>query len=311
MKKKRSNAINVNQCWLYAISSPEDLARRLSTSLISFTIDDLVKLSKDESNYRTFPVKNEDGKSRLVQEPKPRLQKIHSRIGFLLSRIQVPDYLHSGIRGRSYVTNAASHPMGLPAVKIDIKKFYTSVLKVKVYHLFLDVFKCRADVAGLISDLLTYNGHLPTGSASSLIVAYYSYKNMFDELDALARHHDLTMSCYVDDLTFTGIKANKHFLSKVRLLIATHGLKSHKTHSFRGEQPRVITGVCNTQSGCRVPNKLHLKITNGFNQLEIAEDLSQKDSILKTLLGRLHAAGQIEPKFKAAIPRLQDKFGKN
>jgi RNA-directed DNA polymerase len=42
---------------------------------------------------------------------------------------------------------------------------------------------------------LTYDAHLPTGGAASPIIAYYSFKEMFDEIDRLARSRDVVMTC--------------------------------------------------------------------------------------------------------------------
>ena len=43
--------------------------------------------------------------------------------------------------------------------------------------------KCRRDVAGLLADMLTFEAHLPTGSAASPIIAFYAFKPMFDEIE--------------------------------------------------------------------------------------------------------------------------------
>ena len=60
-----------------------------------------------------------------------------------------------------------------------------------------------------------------------------------------------------------------------------------------------VTGVCNTPTGPRVPNKLHLKITMGFDALIAATTPEAKVKALAPLLGRLEAAGQIDPGFRA------------
>jgi hypothetical protein len=88
-------------------------------------------------------------------------------------------------------------------------------------------------------------------------------------------------------------------LFEVRKIIARHGLKSHKTHVFAATQPKVLTGVCNTPAGPRVPNKLHLKIKTGFEKLSSAETADARNEALRPLLGRLEAAGQIDPAFRA------------
>lgn len=298
MKKRRTD-LKLDECWLYAVASPVDLARRLSTPRNSIGPNELATLSDDLGNFRLFSKTSEDGKTRRIQEPKRRLQMLHSRVHTLLSRVEVPAYLHSAVRGRSYISNAAAHDPRMPMLKIDVKKFFASVPRVAIFNFFKGPMKCRRDVAGLLANLLTFNAHLPTGSAASPIIAYYAFKPMFDEIAEFALAYGLAMTCYVDDMALSGPTANKGNLFEIRKIIASHSLKSHKAHVFTASQPKVVTGVCNTPTGPRVPNRLHLKIKLGFEKLAEATSDSERGDALRPLLGRLEAAGQIDPTFRA------------
>jgi hypothetical protein len=77
-----------------------------------------------------------------------------------------------------------------------------------------------------------------------------------------------------------------------------------------GAQPKVVTGVCNTPAGPRVPNRLHLKIKNGFDALAKTQNLFEEEKVLRPLLGRLEAAAQIDPKFKARAKTLRAKYSR-
>ncbi|MCC9659210.1 hypothetical protein LPA49_01430 [Pseudoalteromonas sp. MB41] len=46
---------------------------------------------------------------------------------------------------------------------------------------------------------------------------------MFERLFSLAKKHDSEMTVYVDDLTFSGHAAHKHFASVVKKVIHTNG----------------------------------------------------------------------------------------
>jgi reverse transcriptase-like protein len=303
MRKKPRTNLPLSDCWLSAICSPSDLAWRLKLK-----VEDLSFLARDEGNYRLFEITNEKGKARPIQWPKRRLQIVHARVHKLLSRVAVPKYLHSAVRGKSYVSNAAAHDPKMPTVKIDVKKFFPSVSRAVIFKFFAGPLKCRRDVAGLLADILTFDAHLPTGSAASPMIAYYSFKPMFDEIAQFAESLDLIMTCYVDDMALSGPGANESVLYAIRRIIAKHGLKSHKAHAFSGSQPKVVTGVCNTTTGPRVPNKLHLKIKNGFDALAKAQNPVEEDKILRALLGRLEAAAQIDPVFKARAKTLRAKY---
>jgi hypothetical protein len=131
------------------VNSPSDLARRLSTRGHKLKVDDLSFFARDAGNYRLFSIVNEKGKARPIQWPKRRLQSVHARIHKLLSRVAVPKYLHSAVRGKSYVSNAAAHDPKMPTIKIDVKKFFPSVARVTIFDFFVGPLKCRRDVAGL------------------------------------------------------------------------------------------------------------------------------------------------------------------
>jgi RNA-directed DNA polymerase len=266
---------------------------------MSFTPADLQVLAADARNFKLFPIRQESGKLRAIQEPKRKLQAIHKRIHKLLARVVVPDYLHSAVAGRSYLTNAYAHDPSAPAVKMDVKQFFPSVPRKRIFTFFRDVMNCRADVAGLLADLLTFNRRLPTGSSASPIIAFYAFKSMFDRIEALAKANGLQMTCYVDDMCLSGPRANKATLAEIREIIASCGLRSHKACIFSSSQPKVVTGVCNTPTGRKVPNKLLRKIKLGFETLKSATTPEEKRAICLSLLGRLYAAGQIDPKFKA------------
>lgn len=308
MKCRRN--LKLSECWLYAVDSPTNLARRLSTPKHLVKAEELSLLARDTGNFRLFSIAGTTGKLRPIQEPKYRLQWIHTRIHTLLSRVEVPKYLHSAVRGRSYISNAAAHDPSMPAIKIDVKKFFPSVSRAAIFNFFSGPMKCRRDVAGLLADLLTFEAHLPTGSAASPIIAFYAFKPMFDEIAQMAATYGLTMSAYVDDMTLSGPRANKRVLFEIREIIANHGLKSHKAHAFAAKQPKVITGVCNTPARPRVPNKLHLKIKMSFESLSTAITPAAKKEALPPLLGRLEAAGQIDPKFRARAITVRATYSK-
>src|SRR5207248_4085075 len=92
---------------------------------------------------------NKDG--REIQTPKADLKRIQKRIADLLARIEIPEFLHSARKGRSYLTNARQHDATLPSVKVDIRKFFPSVRAPAVFHFFRDRMQCQCDVAGLLT----------------------------------------------------------------------------------------------------------------------------------------------------------------
>ncbi|WP_234366826.1 RNA-dependent RNA polymerase family protein [Francisella tularensis] len=150
-------------------------------------IANIKKCLANPKRYRNFekPVAN---KVRSFEPPVGLNKKIHTRIFQLLTRIDdIPEYLHSGVKGRSYVTNAKQHQLSQYFLKMDIKDFYPSTGKDKVFLFFYEYLQCSPDVANMLALLLTNknltNGrHLVQGSCVSQILSFYCNKEMFDEV---------------------------------------------------------------------------------------------------------------------------------
>src|SRR3546814_18695653 len=86
---------------------------------------------------------------------------------------------------------------------------------------------CRADFAGILGDLCTFEGHLPTGSPLSPILAYYSYHDMWAELAAFCTANGYTLTVYVDDVTISGANVPAADAWHVRPMIHRTRLRYH------------------------------------------------------------------------------------
>jgi len=265
------------------------------------TVAVLERLANSGDTYKLWTT----DAARDVQQPVPELQRLHGRVHLYLSRVEVPDYLHSPVKHRSYVTNARVHAGAAPSVKIDIRKFFQSVPRTAVYRFFLDEMKCAGDVSAMLAKLLTYGDFLPTGSSSSPIIAYYAFRNMFDEIASFARQSDLVLTCYVDDLTLTGAASLGDTIKSLQQIIGRYGLRSHKVKMFAAGKAKIITGVVVEGSSVKLPNKRHKAIADGFDELDQTTGPAERLRILNRLVSRLHEAGMIEPTFKARARTLE------
>jgi signal recognition particle subunit SEC65 len=256
----------------------------------------LEKLANDE-NYRVFDLEKDDAPIREIQAPKIGLDILQTRIANLLMGIAIPVYIHSGVKGKSYITNARMHIGDHPVLTMDIRRFYSSVSQKSIYHFFHQTMKMSPDVAGLVAKLCVYQKHLPTGSRISMPLSFWANHQMFNQLHLLCEHKNITMSVYVDDLTFSGQAVNRSFEYQVKKIIKNAGLTVHlkKTHFYPHHKPKTITGVIVDANG--IMNKHHKAIYNLINELK-PQQLPQQLRKKLELIGRLNAASQIEPKFK-------------
>lgn len=260
---------------------------------------ELVALTRLEVPYRKFDVEGKN-KPRSVQMPSRQLYPVHVRIFKLLRRIKLPDYLHSGVAGRSYVTNAKCHLGTKKTYTVDIKSFFPSVSRAMVFAFFRGTMKCSEDVAGILANISTCDGHIPTGSSLSQLLAYLACKGMFDELYAASVEAGIVMTCYVDDLSFSGDSVTRAWIyGTIKPIISKYGLKSHKDKFFGLGRPKEITGVIVDGNAIKLCNRHHKSIYELLLKVPITDDSEALNNIYDELIGKLSSASQIEAKFKA------------
>lgn len=260
----------------------------------------LLSLSEDENNFRIFAVKK-NGKEREVQVPKPTLEQVHKRLFKLLQRIETPDYLHSGIKKKSHLTNAKTHEKSYSLVKLDIKKYYPSTKREAVYQFFRTCLFCSPDVSKILTNLACVNGHIPTGSPLSQILAFYSSLPMFEKIGKLSAANQVSFTVYVDDLTFSGKTVPGAFIWEVKKLIHFHGYQYHKEFSSPPEKTKLVTGVAINNKGLQVQNKHHQAIHELY--IEYIEGTLKPENKAR-LLGMLSSASQVSVRYKSIFRHL-------
>lgn len=239
---------------------------------------------------------------RLVQEASPELRRLQARIATLLRRVTPPEYRHSGVRGRSFLTNAKCHVEGYASIKTDIKEFYPAVTFQHVQRFFRDRMKCSGDVAFLLAKICSYQRkHLPTGGVHSEVLAFYCVKPCFDEIAQRANDRGGVMTVYVDDIMSTMPCASHSDLHWMRRLFARHGIELHgakKSRVFRKRARKTITGVCINNGQLSAPQSQHLAIRNrfaDFRKLDLTE--TERKHTARSLLGHWDHVQQIDTRF--------------
>ncbi|HBC0574343.1 reverse transcriptase family protein [Serratia marcescens] len=309
-KRKKLKILTKNKSYgvmdspFYKLKSKKKLA-----CLLSVNTNDLYALKKDEGNYSVFEQLSKKGKSRKIQKPVDKLDVAHTRIASLLSRIALPEYLHSGKKTCSNVTNAKAHLNHEKMMTSDIKAFFPSTTRGMIFSFFFSVMKMSSDVADILSHICTCHERLPTGSRISMLLAYFANSRMFSEIDELCRKLRIKMTVYVDDLTFSGANVNRLFCSVVRKVISKHGHNMHptKTKLYAKDKPKLVTGVIVLGDCLKVRNEQHRLMARDIEYWKIIKDAenARDTPIAKTLFGRLHSMGVIEQRYKSKVLTLK------
>lgn len=289
----------LNQCALYGIRG----LGRLGVILCwRGEPADLDRFADRPKNYRTWL---DDG--REIQSPIEDLRAIHARIATLLRRVQPPEYRHSGIRKRSFLTNAQQHLAEAPSIKVDIRKFYPSTSFDHVRRFFKHDLQCAGDVAIVLTKLCCYRkdlghtGHLPTGGVHSEVLGFYCHKQTFDALLARTEARGGAMSVYVDDIMATMPNASLTDLEWVRRLFSRAGIEMHRGKSkvIPKRAPKTITGVVIRDGKTNATAAQHRKLKELESALAVTADPEGRKRIARSLVGHLDHIAQIDARFKA------------
>jgi hypothetical protein len=272
-------------------------------SLIGLEKYALNKISR-HIKYSHFEIAKKDGNKRPITAPYPFLKHIQRSLYNLLSRIEKPDWLISGSKGKCYIDNAKHHQRNESryALTLDIKSFYPNCTRAYVFSFFSKTMKMEDDVAGLLSDILTYEKTIPQGSPTSQLLAYFAYEGMFEELHLLAQRHGCTFTAYVDDLSFSSKSPidQQLLIGDVAFILGNNGhkLKWRKKKAYSKNDNKLFTGVIvDTGNQLKIPNNLHNKIRIGKEKLDAVGSMSDLERVAykKQLYGRIISAKSIEP----------------
>jgi hypothetical protein len=284
---------------LYGLASCDRLA---PGDVLGLPPDRLVALASNDKAYHAF-IRITSGKQRAVTRPLGDLRLLHDRMFDLLDQIQKPDYMHSGVRGRSHVTKARAHLGDHPLVKLDIRRFFPSIDVQRVCRFFGRQMACAPPVADLLTRLYTYRGHVPIGSRMSQHLAYFAARPMLEDLHRLSMRHGVVFTCYVDDLSFSGAAATPSFLWRVKQVVHHHRFSYHNDHCYRAGERKIVTGVVVAGNTLAVPPQHIEQMRQDERALDKLGIADQRDA-LKRLIGRLAAAVDIDPRCRKVMDRL-------
>lgn len=292
-----SKSYPLNQSPLYRVTSK----RRLS-EVLGLPLKRLLVLRNPTAQYKEKQ-KQVKNKLRIIHFPLDDRMRAHRKIFSLLARITPPNYLHSGVKGRSFKTNAAAHQYCKELLKLDLKDFYPSTTLRDVTRLFRYLFECPNDVAELLAQICCYKNQVPVGSPVSQAIAFFAHKELFEDLNLHAISENIVFTCYVDDLTFSGEHIPKGFAHKLHRRIERTNLVWHKQKLFRSGQVKEVTGVIiDTQQKLSIPFKKHLRISALLREVHASHSLEEYESNLAQLEGLLGYRSYVDPTAKKILP---------
>lgn len=304
---------DITQCALYKCSSKKRLEHLLNIEAGEMkNIESVIK-------YSQFSIdkKNSDEK-RKITAPQYTIKRVQKRILVLLQNIERPQWLISGEKGKSYINNGMAHVGNCYAVTIDIKKFYDNCVREPVYLFFINKMKTQPDIAKILTDIVTYDGGIPTGCPTSQLVAYYAYEDMFDEISNIADSYNCVFTLYVDDMTFSSDKPinYKRLVQDIDVVLRKYGHKPKysKVKYYPKNKDTPITGTILNKNGELVtPNALQKSVYDKFQKIKeldpnlVIENPDDKKTLL-SLQGQIQATRRLEENKFPEISRIVKNY---
>lgn len=304
---------SLNQCALYKCSSKKKLEHLLNIE------NGELKNIESAIRYSQFSIdkKNSDEK-RIITAPQYTIKRVQKRILNLLQHVERPEWLISGEKGKTYIDNGEAHRGNLYAVTIDIKQFYDNCVREPVYSFFLNKMQTKPDIAKILTDIVTYNGGIPTGCPTSQLIAYYAYEDMFAEISKIAEKYNCVFTLYVDDMTFSSIEPinYRRMVQEIDVILRKYGHKPKykKVKYYPKSKDTPITGtIINKNGDLEVPNTLQKSVYDKFTiikeldpSIEIVDSDTKKT--LLSLQGQIQATKRIEENKFPEISRIVGEY---
>jgi hypothetical protein len=247
----------LEQCPLYSIETTQSLAEVFIENGLIVDAKNFSEIGKTKKFYRRVELKT----TRTVEIPSPPIKKVQKCVHdtFMLLRKHLPPYV---MTFHSPVENARKHIKYKQTATLDISKFFPSTKSSIIRRFLENDLKCSKGIANLLTNLLTYKGHLPTGAPSSPIVGYFAHTRMWEQINAACEKNGYLFTLYMDDLTISGDKVHGKLLWKIKQILFANGFKVNKKKErcFRPNSARQVTGVIISKDGTlKLSSSDHLK----------------------------------------------------
>ena len=211
------------------------------------------------TRYTQFNIPKKSGGVRTISAPNKTLKHILRGVNVILQSVFEPSsYVMGFTPGRSIITNAELHKNSDYVFNIDLKDFFPSINKSRVWVcLTLPPFNLNSKVADVIAGLCTMKAGegsdiryvLPQGAPTSPMLTNIVCRKLDRRLAGLAKKFNLQYSRYADDITFSGDKyvfgENCYFRKELARIIADQNftINDEKTRLQRYWQRQEVTGL--------------------------------------------------------------------
>jgi hypothetical protein len=213
-----------------------------------------------EMFYSSFSIPKKRGGYRVINSPSEHLTAIQHYIKEnILELIPIHNCAYGYVKEKSIIDNAKSHSKNTYVMKVDLKNFFPSIGRRRLYYIFGKMCKYPKEVANNLVDICMFANGLPQGACTSPILSNIVAYKLDLRLYHFSRKLGIKYTRYVDDLTFSGPrkKINGYLLKMVSKIVGSEGfeLNPNKTRFGNTISGVIITGLLVRNNKIKVPGK--------------------------------------------------------
>ena len=256
------------------------------------------------SFYHSFKIPKRKGGMRQIDAPYASMIRAQQWIYHeILAKIAINSSATGFIPHHSIKDNASVHLHQNCLLLLDVKDFFPSIKWYKVYSVFRHLGYPK-NIAQYLASLCCLNGHAPQGAVTSPALSNVIARRFDARINGLAKKYQVNYTRYADDITFSGERISRRFLSYIYHILEEDGFRINreKTRFIKGKYQKIVTGISISEDKLTVPKskrremRQHVHYIKKYGLSEHQKRIGNSDPIfLERLIGYLHFWHSIEP----------------
>jgi len=282
--KKYSNKTVIESLGLPMLTCFDDLVKELS---LSGKLVYWLTKQDAEGRYKTFYVEKKDGGKRKINAPSVSLKIVQRWVlENILYKIKASQYSYGFMKenrkGSPLVYCAEKHKNNLYILKLDLKNFYPSIKREKVYYAFANI-GYNADVSNLLTNICVVDDELPQGAVTSPYLANLICRKLDLRIAGYCNKRNIVYTRYADDLTFScdDRELLRKIYGMVKKIVEDEGfcLNQKKTVFMTPKNHKVVLGVTINDSLLKAPKEIKKSIRAMIHYEVATGDYTMNDKI--------------------------------
>lgn len=246
----------------------------LSPSLI------FVLSCNSEKYYKEHTIPKRDGTKRIIYEPSYSMKLVQRWIlEEILYKIPVSAYSYGFKKGLSnpLSLNANAHKDHLFVFKIDLKNFFPSISRDRVYYVFSNI-GYNSTISNLFANICTLKNILPQGAVTSPYLSNLVSVQLDKRVSKYCDKRGIAFTRYADDLTFSTNDRSqlRNIYPMIKKIVEAEGfiINEAKTRFLTPKGRKVVTGITLSNGDLKAPKEMKRRVRAMIHKAIVTGDYS-------------------------------------